>query len=199
MKFGERVLFNELAFDVEPGSMVGLVGPSGSGKTTLLFAMAGMLRLNTGTVRFVLDGAHVSARKDLIAWIPQGNNMLGSRTLIDNVAIGSLAQGHSELQATSVAAEMLDRVGLGGRGHTRAALLSGGEVQRLALARALASGRRTIFADEPTGNLDRANTKLTIELMRASRELDRSVVIATHDPLVAAECTMLIDVGAAAP
>src|SRR5699024_6453165 len=119
----------------------------------------------------------------LVAWVPQGSNALGRRNVLDNVLIASLADGLPMPRARAVALEALDQVGLAARAREQARHLSGGELQRVALARALASGRPLVLADEPSANLDAANTDMVADIL-ARIESRATIIVATHDPIL---------------
>lgn len=190
--FPGRPLFQNVSATIEQGSLTAIVGPSGSGKSTLLFILGGLLHPNSGEI-FAERAATRLSPGDVVTWIPQTACMLGARTVADNVRIGAHAAGWSEWETATRCADLLDMVGLSGHAERLARVLSGGEVQRLALARALATERPFILADEPTAQLDAANTQRVVSLLRAAAEGGRSVVVATHDPTVAAACHQQID------
>ena len=181
----------DVSFVVHPGTLVALTGPSGSGKTTLLSIVGGLLRPSTGVV--TLDGEAVEPsarlRRTSIAWVFQGSNALLRRSVVDNVALRGLAVGMSTGTARDEAAVALEAVGLGHRLHRQAGTLSGGELQRMGIARALVGAPRLICADEPSSNLDQRSTEAVIDaLVRASTTAP--TLVATHDPLVAARATV---------
>lgn len=183
-RYGGRQIFEGVDLDCASGSVVLLRGPSGSGKTTLLSVIAGWVKLDSGAVLIDRNDGSQPTGPDpaLVAWIPQGTNALPSRTVLDNVMIGALSQGFDVDSAELRAELVLNEVGLLRLAEQRAATLSGGELQRLCFARAAASGIAIILADEPTANLDGANTaSLTIYLQRLARISDSVVVVATHD------------------
>jgi putative ABC transport system ATP-binding protein len=181
--FGTTTVFTDLSLRIPEGETSAIVAPSGAGKSTLLAMLAGLEPASGGSVRHV--AGHVPGPPDPrnVAWVTQGNNALSGRTVIDNALIGALAGGISLATARDIAQTALERVGLGSRLHDRARELSGGELQRLSLARAVASRRSVIFADEPSAHLDEGNTR---RLSRIIEELPpgTTVVIATHDPLL---------------
>jgi putative ABC transport system ATP-binding protein/lipoprotein-releasing system ATP-binding protein len=179
---------------VPSGGVLGLVGPSGSGKTTMLGVLAGTQRLDEGSV-VVEDAAGVRHRSSgsCVTWIPQGSNALPARSVVDNVAIAALALGWSRVDARAQAQMLLAEVGLAQRRHDQAGTLSGGELQRLAVARALAANRAFLLADEPTGNLDRRNGLEVMSLLRRAAANGRGVVVATHDLTFAEQCDAVIE------
>lgn len=182
-RFGDREVLTDFTADIEAGRVTALVGPSGSGKSTLLGGIAGYVRPTTGRVT-VSSGSRSRReipRPEHIGWVPQGANALAGRTVLDNVMIGVLSRGVGLREATGIARTALDKVSLGDRAASLARELSGGELQRIAFARALASGRPIILADEPTSSLDAANTRNIVDLLYALRST-ATVVVATHDP-----------------
>ena len=176
-----------VSFRVEPGETVAIVGPSGSGKTTLLGLLAGLDRPTGG--RVMLDGTDLGAlseddrarlRREKIGFVFQSFQLIPTLTARENVAVPLDLAGTSGGAAR--ADELLERVGLGGRGHHYPTQLSGGEQQRVALARAFIHRPSILFADEPTGNLDAATGARIIELMmELNREIGTTLVLVTHD------------------
>jgi putative ABC transport system ATP-binding protein len=181
-RFGSRVVFADFDAQFRSGVLTALVGPSGSGKTTLLAAMAGFMPLSSGSVRFHTEqGRSLPAASRHVSWVPQGSNSLPARTVIDNVLMGPLAAGLPMDHAAQLSRDALDRLGLLPFASRITGSLSGGELQRVCLARAVASQRPCIFADEPSANLDAATTAMLAQLL-GELPADRIVVIATHDP-----------------
>lgn len=184
LRFGRRTVFESLDARFEDGRVTALTGPSGSGKSSLLAAMAGYLRLSEGTIVGVgPDGTELTVTPSMIAWVPQGANALSARTALENVMIGPLAQGAGPGAARERATRALAAVGLADLAGTPARQLSGGELQRVSFARALAADRPVIFADEPSSSLDARNTERIAELLHALRSRT-TIVVATHDPLL---------------
>ena len=187
-----------VSFQVEPGETVAIVGPSGSGKTTLLGLLAGLDRPSGG--RVLLDGTDLGAlseddrarlRREKIGFVFQSFQLIPTLTARENVAVPLDLAGNGGGGAR--ADELLDRVGLGGRGHHYPAQLSGGEQQRVALARAFIHRPSILFADEPTGNLDAATGARIIELMmELNREVGTTLVLVTHDLDLASRARRII-------
>jgi putative ABC transport system ATP-binding protein len=186
---------NGIDLDISAAEMVTLEGPSGSGKSTLL-QLLGALDLPTkGTIRFAgraleseSDKILTDIRSEEIGFVFQQFNLIPTLTAEENVAIALVPRHVSRDKRLERARELLERVGLGHRLGHLPSRLSGGEQQRVAIARALANSPRVVIADEPTGNLDSANSK---EVMNLLLELHTSfgvtIVIATHSEEVAAE------------
>lgn len=184
--FGAFTVFSGVDAEFPQGRVTALVGPSGSGKSSLLAAIAGYQHLAAGTIALHSPpGAPRAPSPHVVAWVPQGSNALGRRTVLDNVLIASLATGSPRDEAREVAVDALAQVGLADRLTEQARRLSGGELQRVAVARALASGKELILADEPSANLDGANTEeLAATLHRLVSRA--TIIVATHDPILVA-------------
>jgi putative ABC transport system ATP-binding protein len=186
-----------VSFRVAPGETVAIVGPSGSGKTTLLGLLAGLDRPSGG--RVVLDGtdlgtlsedARARMRRERIGFVFQSFQLIPTLTARENVAVPLELRG---VDGTARADALLARVGLEGRGHHYPAQLSGGEQQRVAVARAFVHRPGILFADEPTGNLDAATGARIIELMmELNREAGTTLVLVTHDPDLASRARRVI-------
>lgn len=175
-----------LTLEVAGGEAVAIVGPSGSGKTTLLNILGGLMRPTAGEV--LIDGTALARSNKRFTWVFQGSNLLSSRSAVDNVALALYGRGYDRQSALRQAAAWLERVGLAGKEDMTTAQLSGGEAQRVGLARALAPVPRYVIADEPTGQLDQVNSDLVGALLLGERATETSIVIATHDPSLAAMC-----------
>jgi putative ABC transport system ATP-binding protein len=187
-----------VSFQVEPGETVAIVGPSGSGKTTLLGLLAGLDRPSGG--RVLLDGTDMGAlseddrarlRREKIGFVFQSFQLIPTLTARENVAVPLDLAGSGGGAAR--ADELLERVGLAGRGHHYPTQLSGGEQQRVAVARAFIHRPSILFADEPTGNLDAATGEKVIALMmELNREIGTTLVLVTHDPDLASRARRVI-------
>jgi ABC-type lipoprotein export system ATPase subunit len=175
---------------VDPGEKVFLCGPSGAGKTTLLYTLAGLERPEQGTVH--IDGTDLYAlgrrqqarfRNQRIGYVFQNYHLLPELTALENVAVPGAIAGQDR---TTDALAALDRVGLADRAEHLPSELSGGEQQRVAIARAIVNHPRVLFADEPTGNLDSANSA---EIMRILLDLATehgvTLIVVTHDQQLA--------------
>ncbi|HET6796691.1 MAG TPA: ATP-binding cassette domain-containing protein [Gemmatimonadales bacterium] len=183
----DLTVLKDISFRVEPGEFLAILGPSGSGKTTLLGLLAGLDRPTTGTVH--LDGQDLSrldedqrarVRSEKVGFVFQAFQLIPTLTAQENVQVPLELQG--EPKARAVARELLARVGLVGREHHYPAQLSGGEQQRVAVARGFSSRPKLLFADEPTGNLDAATGATIIDLMVGlNRDLGTTMVLVTHD------------------
>ena len=193
----EITVLRDITFDLEPGAFLAITGPSGSGKSTLLGLLAGLDRPTRG--RIVLDGQDLSTmtederarvRAAKVGFVFQSFHLVPTLTARENVQVPLELRGED---GRARADELLRRVGLADRGHHYPAQLSGGEQQRVAVARAFAHRPRILFADEPTGNLDAANgTNVVALLGELNRELGTTLVLVTHDPELAARAGRLI-------
>jgi putative ABC transport system ATP-binding protein len=176
------------SFNAEAGDFIALTGPSGCGKSTLLHILGGIDRPTRGSV--LLEGVELGLlseedlarlRRKKIGFVFQFFNLLPTLTVVENVALPLMLDGISNSATRERTAEMLERVGLGGRAAHYPAELSGGEMQRAALARAVVTRPDLILADEPTGNLDTENGIQVMNLLaELNRELGLTVVLATH-------------------
>jgi len=195
VSFGRRTVLDDVTATMRGGRLTALVGPSGSGKSTLLALAAGYLVPASGRVLVRSETFGTGAEPPhpgRVAWVPQGANALGARSVLDNVMLGALSEGVDLAGAARRARACLATVGLAERAGDAARELSGGELQRVAFARALVSRRATILADEPTASLDAASTREIVRLLRELR-IDATVVVATHDPLVIEAADEIVD------
>jgi putative ABC transport system ATP-binding protein len=181
-------LFQGLDLDLEPDRTYGVVGPSGSGKSTLLSLLAGWEQPRAGTV----DRSEVSS----IRWVFQNPVGVAGRTALDHVALAFVARGWSRPAAEDAAHELLVQFSLDQVAVAPFSTLSGGEAQRLMLARGLASGPDLFLVDEPTAQLDRATAAVVNSTLSALVGRGVIVVIATHDPATREQCTDVIDLAA---
>ena len=183
----ELTVVNNISFSLEAGGFLAIVGPSGSGKTTLLGLLAGLDRPTSGSV--TLDGealdrlsedARARIRGEKVGFVFQSFQLIPTLTALENVQVPLELRG---MDGRERAAGLLERVGLGGRGHHYPAQLSGGEQQRVALARAFSNRPKVLFADEPTGNLDAHTGTRVVDLMgELNRDMGTTLVLVTHDP-----------------
>ncbi|KSW29246.1 ATP-binding cassette domain-containing protein [Cellulomonas sp. B6] len=190
---GSRLLLDHLMLQVEAGESVAVVGPSGSGKTTLLALLGGLLAPQAGTLALERGGTR-EPLADHVSWVLQTVNVLGDRTVLDNVAVGAYADGVSRATALARAERALADVGLAGTGDRPVRTLSGGEAQRVVIARAAVSERPVLLADEPTGQLDHRTSTDVIDALLASAA-DKVTVVVTHDPAIAARCSRTLALG----
>jgi putative ABC transport system ATP-binding protein len=197
---GGRVLFRALGFTVRPGEIVAIMGESGVGKSTLLNLIAGLDLPDGGRVEIdgvALDAldetARTALRRDRIGFVFQAFHILPHLTLGQNVALPLVLARVPALRAMEQALAMLDRVGLGGRGADYPAQVSGGELQRIALARALVHRPALVLADEPTGNLDPQTAERVLALFTDEvRASAAAAVIVTHSERAAAKADRVL-------
>lgn len=197
-------VLKDVSLNVDPQGFVAIVGPSGSGKTTLLGLLAGLDRPTAGSV--TLDGQNLNQltedqrarfRAERVGFVFQTFQLIPTLTALENVLVPIELRGrHRDGDHGAVerrAAQLLERVGLGERLHHYPAQLSGGEQQRVSLARAFANDPRSLFADEPTGNLDAETGRAIIDLLvELNRETRTTLVLVTHDPELAARAHRVI-------
>jgi putative ABC transport system ATP-binding protein len=176
---------------VERGEMVAIVGPSGSGKTTLLNCLSGLDVYDGGQV--VIDGQDLSSMSDRtrtayrrlnMGFIFQAFNLLPVLSALENVEIPLLLQGLAPRESRRRSLDMLETLGLAHRANHRPDQLSGGEQQRVAVARALVHKPAVVWADEPTGNLDSEVTTVIVELLARMNKAGQTIVLVTHNPQV---------------
>ncbi|MFN8146851.1 MAG: ATP-binding cassette domain-containing protein [Candidatus Nanopelagicales bacterium] len=177
---GRRVV-DGVDVDVEPGRILGVTGPSGSGKSTLLAVLAGLIAPDAGTV----DPADRAGRVGIVL---QGYGLLPVLTAQENVELPLQLRGVDPSQVRGRAERALSRAGLDDAGDRLAEELSGGQRQRVAVARALVTEPDLLVADEPTAELDADTAALVLAALRAEADTGAAVVLATHDPDVAALC-----------
>jgi putative ABC transport system ATP-binding protein len=185
----EVVAVRDLSLTVAPGEVVLIMGPSGSGKTTLLSMLGGLLKPSSGRIQIGSDEISAMDERRLpevrlrrIGFIFQDFNLLSALSCLDNVAIVAQLTGLSSKAARQRAQQLLEQLGLGHRLSFLPEKLSGGEKQRIAIARALVNQPDLILADEPTANLDSHHGHETMRLLRRiAREENRSVIIVSHD------------------
>jgi putative ABC transport system ATP-binding protein len=184
---------------IERGDWVAIVGPSGSGKSTLLNLLGALDRPTSG--RYLLDGIDVGAlgegeraavRAHRIGFVFQSFHLLGHRTALENVLLAELYGGNGRNGRREQAVAALERVGMGHRMHSLPTKLSGGEQQRVAIARALMGEPRLLLCDEPTGNLDSANTESLLRLFEVLSAQGLTLVVVTHDEGVAAGARRIV-------
>ncbi|TGD81885.1 ABC transporter ATP-binding protein [Hymenobacter wooponensis] len=197
---GGRALtvLESVSFELAAGDTFSIVGPSGSGKTTLLGLCAGLDRATSGSVW--LNGVQLDAltedqraavRNQYVGFIFQNFQLLPTLTALENVQVPLELRG--EKGSARAAQELLARVGLAGRGHHYPTQLSGGEQQRISLARAFANRPTILFADEPTGNLDAETSATVVDLLfELNREAGTTLVLVTHDLELAAKTQRVV-------
>src|SRR2546423_6652664 len=199
MSGGQKLaVLRDVSFTIEQGEFVAIVGPSGSGKTTLLGLLAGLDTPTRGTV--LLDDSDLTKlsendrarlRGEKVGFVFQTFQLIPTLTALENVQVPLELRGSDG--ATERARDLINRVGLSGRGHHFPTQLSGGEQQRVAIARAFANSPKILFADEPTGNLDNATGHRIFELLRSlNSDGGSTIVLVTHDSSLASQASRMI-------
>ena len=191
-------ILHGISLAVPPGEMCAVMGPSGSGKSTLLYTLAGLERPSSGVVNLLGRSTAQMSRRRLAAmrrtdvgFVFQSYNLVPTLTAYENVALPFRLCG--ERPPKDRIQETLETVGLGALATARPVVMSGGEQQRVALARVLAQRPQVVFADEPTGALDtHSGTVVLEELRHIAHQSDQCVLAVTHDPVVAAECDRVL-------
>ena len=187
--------------DIAAGEFVVVMGPSGNGKSTLLNCLSGLDEIDGGTV--VIDGLDIHAlsdrkrtshRAERMGFVFQSFNLIPVLSAVENAELPMLAAGSKPKAARQRAMELLDRVGLADRASHRPAELSGGEQQRVAVARALVTDPAVVWADEPTGNLDSATAASVLELFHEANRAGQTMVVVTHDREIGATADRLVEV-----
>ncbi|MEU5362943.1 ATP-binding cassette domain-containing protein [Streptomyces sp. NPDC005925] len=192
--YGRSDALRGASAELRAGEVLAVTGASGSGKSTLLHCLAGIVRPDGGSVTYDgqrLDGLPEARLSELrrtdFGVVFQFGQLIPELTVLDNVALPLLLAGTARARARQRAGEWLERFGVRGRGDLRPGEMSGGQAQRAALARALVTGPRVVFADEPTGALDSlAGEQVMTALVHTAREAGTAVLLITHDAQVAA-------------
>jgi len=198
---GSRIeVLRGVALAVEPGELVAIAGHSGSGKSTLLHVLGGLMRPDDGQVE--LAGQDVYGLSDLgraqlrnrqVGFVFQFHHLLPEFSAMENVALPARVAGQSPGAARARALELLAEMGLANRALHKPGELSGGEQQRVAVARALVNSPRVVLADEPSGNLDTGNSQhLHALLEKLARERQVALVVATHSPTLARQAHRML-------
>jgi ABC-type lipoprotein export system ATPase subunit len=180
------VAVHAVSCTVLPSTRIALTGPSGSGKSTLLHLMAGLETPTAGHLEWPAFGGHPLGHPGRVGVVFQGPSLLPALDVTENVTLPLLFADTGEAEATRRAVDALRRLGIGELANKLPEELSGGQAQRVAIARVLAARPRLILADEPTGQLDHQSAATVLDvLLQASDELGAALVVSTHDPLIA--------------
>jgi len=196
----ELTVLDQINFSIEAGSTVAITGPSGSGKTTLLGLCAGLDRASHGTVELkgialekLNEDERAAVRNQYVGFIFQNFQLLPTLTALENVMVPLELRGAKNIKAQAM--ELLEKVGLADRSHHYPIQLSGGEQQRVSLARAFSNQPAILFADEPTGNLDAETSEKVIKLLfDLNKDFGTTLVIVTHDLELAARTSRTIKI-----
>lgn len=191
-------VLDDINFAIAAGSTNAIVGPSGSGKTTLLGLCAGLDRSSTGKVELnnislgdLSEDQRAQIRNQYVGFIFQNFQLLHTLTALENVMVPLELRGEKNIKAR--ATELLDKVGLADRGHHYPAQLSGGEQQRVSIARAFSNRPKLLFADEPTGNLDAETSEKVVKLLfDLNKEAGTTLILVTHDLDLAARTQRIL-------
>jgi len=185
--------------EVDSGEFVAIMGPSGCGKSTLLHLIGGLDKPDSGKID--LEGVRIDRlsetalsklRRTNIGFVFQSFNLIPNLSVAHNIELPLLLAGASRTMASNRCKELTERLGIADRSHAMPANLSGGEQQRVAVARAIANRPKLLLADEPTGNLDSAASRQVVSLIREFHSAGQTVVMVTHDPRVAASAQRIV-------
>ena len=196
----DLTVLDQINFSIDEGSTVAITGPSGSGKTTLLGLCAGLDRASSGTVELngialekLNEDERAAVRNQYVGFIFQNFQLLPTLTALENVMVPMELRGAKNIKAQAM--ELLEKVGLADRSHHYPIQLSGGEQQRVSLARAFSNKPAILFADEPTGNLDAETSEKVIKLLfDLNKDFGTTLVIVTHDLELAARTSRTIKI-----
>lgn len=196
----ELTVLRNINFSIESGSTLAIVGPSGSGKTTLLGLCAGLDRSSSGLVELnnirldsLSEDQRAQVRNMHVGFIFQNFQLLATLTALENVMVPLELRREKNIKMKAL--DLLDKVGLADRGHHYPSQLSGGEQQRVSLARAFSNSPKILFADEPTGNLDAETSEKVVKLIfDLNRESNTTLVLVTHDLELASRTQRIIQI-----
>ncbi|WP_416982670.1 ABC transporter ATP-binding protein [Streptomyces sp. T028] len=195
LSYGSQLAVRDAHLSVSAGEVVAITGQSGSGKSSLLYCLAGVLPVTRGQVRFegrtlgdLTDDEISTLRRERFGFVFQYGELLPELTVEENTALPLRLAGQRKRPALAAAGEVLERLGLGDLRERRPAQVSGGQSQRVAVARSLVHRPAVVFADEPTGSLDSANADAVLkEFLDLARSQGTAVILVTHDPAIAAQ------------
>ena len=198
----ERKIFENFSFTISKGDMVAIMGKSGSGKTTLLNIIGGLESIDKGT--YLFNGKDVSRfsekellkfRRNNISFIFQNFALINEYSVMDNILLPlKYRYGNIDKEKLASARELLDKLDIGYVCDQKIDNLSGGEKQRIAIARSLISNTNVILADEPTGALDEKSGYMIMELFKQMKNIGKTIIIVTHDIDVAKKCDYIINI-----
>ena len=190
---GDVLALDDVSFEVRPGELVALLGPSGCGKSTLLnlvgcidLPTAGEVSIDGRSTNALTDDELTQVRRDRIGTIFQFFNLLPTLTIAQNVALPLVLQRRSAAEVDARVSRALESVGIGEKADSAPGQVSGGQLQRAAIARAIVHDPAIVLADEPTGNLDSANGLLVLDILRALADGGQAILMATHSSEAAA-------------
>ena len=194
-------VLNNLSYKFKRGKIYSLMGPSGSGKSTLLNIISLIDRPSSGSIKFDDKQIYFKDKKENdifrsknIGIIYQNNNLLSDFTALENIYLASLAINNNKNVAINSARNLLKKIGLSSRSDHLPSELSGGEAQRISIARAIINDPKIILADEPTGSLDTSNAKNIFQLLKNQKRPDRLIIFATHNRFFANKADYLLEI-----
>ena len=202
--YGNNPVLRNVSLDIFPGESVAIMGPSGSGKTTLLHALSGIIKLDAGSVLFngptgqvavesLSERERTSLRANSFGFVFQQGLLVPELTAEENVSLAAMIAGVPRQQARAISADLLNRLGLGQMLDRRMGEMSGGQAQRVAIARSQVNGAPVTFADEPTGALDSKTAREVMALLLTMiPQQGKTLLVVTHDPNVAAACSRVV-------
>lgn len=202
--YGNNPVLRNVSLDIFPGESVAIMGPSGSGKTTLLHALSGIIKLDAGSVLFngptgqvavesLSERERTSLRANSFGFVFQQGLLVPELTAEENVSLAAMIAGVPRQQARSISADLLNRLGLGQMLDRRMGEMSGGQAQRVAIARSQVNGAPVTFADEPTGALDSKTAREVMALLLTMiPQQGKTLLVVTHDPNVASACSRVV-------
>ncbi len=197
----ETQVLKGVNLDIQSGEFVAIMGKSGAGKSTLLYQLGLLDHPTSGAV--IIDGQDITEfseiertkfRLDHLGYIFQDYALVPELTAIENVLVPLLMQGKSTDEATKIARASLERIGLGHRENNLPSQLSGGEQQRVSIARAISHNPKILFADEPTANLDTTSSESVMEIFKELHKNGQTIVMVTHEPEYTVHCDRVITV-----
>ena len=202
--FGTRKrlkVIKNLSFNFKKGKIYSLMGPSGSGKSTLLNIISlidnpsnGLIKFNKHQINFDEKEQNDEFRAKKIGIVYQQNNLLADFTSLENIYLASLSINNNKDLAISKAKQLLKKIGLSSRADHYPSQLSGGEAQRIAIARAIINDPEIILADEPTGSLDIKTAKIIFNLLKSQKRSDRLIIFATHNRFFGKKADCLLEI-----
>ncbi len=199
--FGDAttIALEEVSLSVEKGEFVAIMGPSGSGKSSLMNIIGmldrpthGVYRLDGRSVEKLKANGRARTRRDKIGFVFQSSSLISRLTALENVALPLVYKGKRAGRRNNLAHTMLERVGLSNRAYYLPYQLSGGQVQRVTIARALINQPKILIADEPTGNLDSGSSRLVMELLNEVHRMGNTILMVTHNPELTRYATRIL-------
>lgn len=199
-KFGEINILNGISMEVNKGDFIAIMGPSGSGKSTLLYSISGMDEITGGSVWF--DGENLSAmgeeeraqmRLKKMGFVFQNAQMLKTLTILDNIILPGLVSGEEDADTIrNRAVDLMEQMGISQIADRDIRKVSGGQLQRASICRAMINNPEVLFMDEPTGALNSEATEQVLEILKKLNEQGVTIVMVTHDPKVASQTKKIV-------